>query len=61
MKILIPALIVSMLALTSYVFGDDDVGQADAAQYCEMVKLNIKTNGVYGWPDYKGTYAGECK
>lgn len=33
--------------------------QAQADQYCEMVKLWKQTNGQQGWPAYKGE--GVCK
>jgi hypothetical protein len=33
--------------------------QAQAEQYCEMVKLWKQTNGQQGWPAYNGQ--GVCK
>jgi hypothetical protein len=33
--------------------------QAQAEQYCEMVKLWKQTNGQQGWPAYNGE--GVCK
>ena len=30
-------------------------------QYCEMVALYQESGGQYGWPDYKGNAARECK
>lgn len=40
--------------------GDLQEAKAEQANYCEMVSLFKKTNGEYGWPDYKGTFE-RCK
>ena len=31
------------------------------ANYCEMVKIGIDSDGENGWPDYKGNYSEICQ
>lgn len=33
---------------------------AEAAQYCEMVKLGKDSNGDLGWPDFHHRYEQQC-
>jgi hypothetical protein len=50
------ALIAAMGIVGQSDFGDE---QAQAEQYCEMVKLWKQTKGQAGWPAYNGE--GVCK
>lgn len=38
---------------------DQDI-RSESEFYCEMVEQGIRTNGEYGWPDYKQTYTETC-
>ena len=45
------------------ILAHDDYDEAVAQQevYCSMVKQYKQSNGLYGWPDFKGTYEKHCK
>lgn len=49
---------VIMLILGS-VEEDDQAMQLE--NYCQMVELNIQSDGVHGWPDYKNIYSDQCE
>lgn len=35
--------------------------QASEEEYCRMVGIYQKSNGAYGWPDYKNNAKEVCK
>lgn len=60
--VVLGGLVVLGLIALGNVIGDqpDDLEQ-QRALYCEMVETFKNTGGEYGWPDYKGTYKGDCR
>lgn len=49
----------SLLLLLSLTAQDEQA--ASDKEYCEMVKIGIETNGEYGWPDFRKSYARDCQ
>ena len=49
-------LLVALICLA--ILGDDPQHLED--NYCQMVSIYKKSDGEFGWPDYKGNYAEVC-
>ena len=57
-QILFAAVIIIGLLIVGRMEMHDD--QASEEEYCRMVGIYKKSNGAYGWPDYKGNAKEVC-
>jgi len=58
-----PAIALLGVILCLAILANDDYEEAVAQRdmYCDMVDQFRKSDGRYGWPDYRGTYEKQCK